>query len=99
MTTDFNAQWAAAKADSAELEAAQERAAYEAKMARDDALAALPLWKGGVDRWTLDRLREGKAYRDENPATTPEGKAEDAELDRWLAIAERTYALRGGTVT
>jgi hypothetical protein len=98
MTTDFNAEWAAAKADYAELEAAQERAAYEAKAARDEELE-LPLWKGGIDRWTLDRFREGKQFRDENPSTTPEGIAEDAELDRWLAIAERTYALRGANAS
>jgi hypothetical protein len=35
---DFNAAWAAAKNDFAGLEAAQERAAYEAKMARDEEL-------------------------------------------------------------
>jgi hypothetical protein len=35
---DFNAAWAAAKNDFAAHEAAQERAAYEAKMARDEEL-------------------------------------------------------------
>lgn len=94
---DFNADWASMKAEYADLEAAQERAAYEAKMARDDALAAAPAparaWK--PTRWELDRLREGKAFRDANPSTTPEGRSEDAALDAWLEQAEAAYAAAG----
>jgi hypothetical protein len=77
-------------------EAAQERAAYEAKMARDDALAATSTWK--PTRWELERLREGKAHRDANPATTDEGRAEDAWLDAMLVNAEVSYATQGAAV-
>jgi hypothetical protein len=55
--------------------------------------ATVTTWK--PSRWELDRLREGKAFRDANPNTTPEGLAEDAALDEWLAIAEAAYAAVG----
>lgn len=80
----------------AAYEAAQERAAYEAKQARDDALAATSTWK--PTRWELARLRDGKATRDAAPATTDEGRAEDAWLDAMLAHAEATYAAQGAAV-
>lgn len=82
----------------AALEAAQERAAYEAKMRRDDALLppAAKAWK--PTRWELARLRDGAAYRAANPSTTPEGKAEDAALDAMLAHAEAAYASSGPAV-
>jgi hypothetical protein len=55
--------------------------------------ATVTTWK--PSRWELDRLREGKAFRDANPNTTPEGLAEDAALDEWLALAEAAYAAAG----
>jgi len=53
-------------------------------------------WK--PTRWELNTLRAGKAYRDAHPSTTPEGLAEDAALDAWLARAEAAYAATGAAV-
>jgi hypothetical protein len=56
-------------------------------------MTTVTAWK--PTRWELDRLRDGKAHRDANPSTTPEGHAEDAALDAWLVIAEAAYAETG----
>lgn len=50
-------------------------------------------------RWEIETLRAGKAHRDANPSTTPEGKAQDAALDEWLEAAEALYAQGAGIET
>jgi hypothetical protein len=89
MSTDFNTDWAAMKADYAAQEAAQERAAYTAKMERDDRLDAR---RPTTDAWTLRIMREAKAVRD--AAGEP-----IEELDSYLALCEAAVAEVGATVS
>lgn len=42
-------------------------------------------------RWEIERLREGKQYRDAHPASSPAEQAENDALDEWLATAEAAY--------
>jgi Family of unknown function (DUF6011) len=80
-------------------ERAQEEAAYEAKMRRDDALlTAQPTWTVTTDTWALRIMREAKEVRDANPGQTPEERATDAHLDAYLAACEDAAA-QHGTVT
>ncbi len=60
--------------------------------------ATAPAFRLTTDTWELARMREAKAYRDANPSTTDQGKAEDAWLDAWLDACLAAVA-EVGTVT
>lgn len=60
--------------------------------------ATTPAFRLTTDTWELARMREAKTYRDANPSTTDQGKAEDAWLDAWLDACMAAVA-EVGTVT